>query len=189
MWQLLTNETNKQAARIKTAKPKNYCAKHWTHEATVREMKAFFACRVAIEMLVYKDCYEQYWRVKDNLLTATPGFSKVFFRDWFLAIWSMLHCVDEDDPNLDKMDKIYKSRPIFNYILERFQSHYVPDQELSLDESMIPTKNSLSIKQYIKDKPIRWGLKIFLLTDSKHGYIQENVKMAQPLKTLVSLVI
>ena len=88
MWQLLTNETNKQAARIKTAKPKNYCAKHWTHEATVREMKAFFACRVAIEMLVYKDCYEQYWRVKDNLLTATPGFSKVFFRDQFLAIYS-----------------------------------------------------------------------------------------------------
>ena len=147
MWQLLTNETNKQAARIKTAKPDNYCAKHWT-EATVREMKTFFACRVAIEMLVYKDHYEQYWRLKDNLLTATPGFGKVFSRDRFLAIWSMLHCVDEDDPNLDKTDKIYKSRPIFNYILERFQSHFVSDQELSLDEGMIPTKNSLSIKQY-----------------------------------------
>ena len=83
----------------------------------------------------------------------------------------MLHCVDEKNPTVDKSDKIYKTRSIFNYILERFQKHYVPDQHLSLDEGMIPTKNSLSIKQYIKDKPIRWGMKTFLFTDSEHGYI------------------
>ena len=35
---------------------------------------------------------------------------------------------------------------------------------------MIPTKN-LSIKQYIKDKPIRWGIKTFLWCDSMNGYI------------------
>ena len=47
----------------------------------------------------------------------------------------------------------------------------MPNQELLLDEGMIPTKNSLFTKQYINDKPIRRGLKIFLLTDSEHGYI------------------
>ena len=52
----------------------------------------------------------------------------------------MLHCVDEKNPTVDKSDKIYKTRPVFNYILERFQKHYVPDQHLSLDEGMIPTK-------------------------------------------------
>ena len=36
---------------------------------------------------------------------------------------------------------------------------------------MIPTKNKLSIKQYIKAKPIRWGIKTFLLCESKSGYI------------------
>lgn len=175
LWQLLSAETNNQAARVKVDKQNNYVAKSWT-DTTVPEMKAFFGVRIAIEMLVHKDRFEQYWRMKNNFLTVTPGFAKVpemtmIIRDRFLALWSMLHCVNEDDPNLDKTDKIYKTRPIMNYILERFQRHYVPDCELSLDEGMIPTKNSLSIKQYIKDKPIRWGLKTFFLTDSVHGYI------------------
>ncbi|XP_064647459.1 piggyBac transposable element-derived protein 4-like [Lineus longissimus] len=170
LWELLATETNRQAAHLKTAKPNNYVAKNWT-DCTVIEIKAFFGRRVAMEMLIHKDRYEQYWKVKKNMLTVTPGFPKVFCRDRFLAIWSVLHCVDEQDPALDKTDKIYKSRPIFNYILERFKRHYTPEQELSLDEGMIPTKNSLSIRQYIKDKPIKWGIKTFLLTDSENGFI------------------
>lgn len=36
---------------------------------------------------------------------------------------------------------------------------------------MIPTKNSLSFKQYIRLKPIKWGIKCVLLCESKTGYI------------------
>ena len=83
----------------------------------------------------------------------------------------MLHCVNERNPAVKKTDKIYKNRPIFDLIVANFQQHYVPACELSLDEGIIPTKNSLSIKQYIKDKPIKWGLKTFLLCESKTDYI------------------
>ena len=100
-----------------------------------------------------------------------PGFSKVFTRDRFLAIWSFLHCVDKGNPNLDKTDKIYKTRPILNYILEKFRHYYVPACDLCLDEGMIPTKNQVSIKQYIKDKPVKWGIKTFILCESKTDYI------------------
>ena len=47
----------------------------------------------------------------------------------------------------------------------------MPRQYTSLDEGMIPTKNRLAIKQYIKDKPIKWGIKSFLLCESETGYI------------------
>ena len=33
------------------------------------------------------------------------------------------------------------------------------------------TKNRLAIKQYIRDKPVRWGIKSFLLCEAKTGYI------------------
>ena len=79
-----------------------------------------------------------------------------------------MHRVDEQNPEVNKMDKIYKSQPI---IVAYFQRHYVTAYELSLHEDMIPTKNSLSIKQYMKDKPIKWGLKTFFLHKSKAGYI------------------
>jgi hypothetical protein len=79
--------------------------------------------------------------------------------------------VNEDNPDLDKSDKIYKVSPVFEHLLQKFKHYYVPGQNMSLDEGMIPTKNKLSFKQYIKNKPIRWGIKIFILCDAENGYI------------------
>ena len=56
-------------------------------------------------------------------------------------------------------------------MLPLFRRYYSPRQQLSLDEGMIPTKNRLAIKQYIRDKPVRWGIKSFLLCEAKTGYI------------------
>ena len=68
-------------------------------------------------------------------------------------------------------DKIYKVRPMLDRMLPLFRRYYSPRQQLSLDEGMIPTKNRLAIKQYIRDKPVRWGIKSFLLCEAKTGYI------------------
>jgi len=106
VWNMLVTETNRQAEYVRADKPSSYHAKNFI-PMTVHEMKAFFGCRVAIEMLVQKDRYEQYWRMKDSCLISTPGFGKVFTRDRFLAIWSLLHCVNEQDPAVDKHDKIH----------------------------------------------------------------------------------
>lgn len=86
LWQLIVNETNNQANREKAAKPNHYNAKSF-YSVTINEMKAFFGCRIAIEMLIHKPRYEQYWRQKDNSLTITSGFNKVFTYDRCLAIW------------------------------------------------------------------------------------------------------
>jgi hypothetical protein len=85
VWNLIVKQTNLQAEYVKAAKPNNYCAKSFI-SVTVPEMKAFFGCRVAMEMLIHKHRYEIYWKAKDSWITATPGFGKVFTRDMFLAI-------------------------------------------------------------------------------------------------------
>lgn len=170
MWKLITDETNRQAEYVKAKKPNNYVAKSFT-PVTVEEMQAFVGCRVAMEMLVDKNRYEQYWRQKNCWLTRTPGFADVFTRDNFLALWTMLHCVDEESADIDKGDKIYKVRPILDHLLKNFTQFYVPNCELSLDEGMIPSKNHLSFKQYIRLKPIKWGIKCVLLCESRTGYI------------------
>ena len=69
------------------------------------------------------------------------------------------------------LTKIYKVRPMLNRMLPLFRRYYSPRPQLSLDEDMIPTKNRLAIKQYILDKPVRWGFKSFLLCEAKTGYI------------------
>ena len=82
-----------------------------------------------------------------------------------------MHLVDQTDEAVHKSDKIYKVRPMLDRMLCFFHRYYSPRQQLSLDEGMIPTNNRLAIKQYIRDKPVRWGIKSFLLCEAKTGYI------------------
>ena len=37
---------------------------------------------------------------------------------------------------------------------------------------MIPFKGRLAFKQYMKDKPTKWGIKVFVLADATNGYIK-----------------
>ena len=36
---------------------------------------------------------------------------------------------------------------------------------------MIPFKGRLSFKQYMKNKPTKWGIKVFVLSDATNGYV------------------
>ena len=48
---------------------------------------------------------------------------------------------------------------------------YIPHQWVTIDEAMIPFKGCLSFKQYIKAKPTKWDIKVFILGDATSGYI------------------
>ncbi len=67
-------------------------------------------------------------------------------------------------------DYLYKVRKLLDLLSPRFLSEYNPHEELSIDEAMIPFKGRLSIKQYRKDKPTKWGIKVFVLADARNGY-------------------
>lgn len=71
------------------------------------------------------------------------------------------------DPNYDKL---YKIRPYLDRLLQTYKSSYLPTRIQSIDESMIRFKGRSSIKQYMPDKPIRRGYKVWVRADSR-GYI------------------
>ena len=48
---------------------------------------------------------------------------------------------------------------------------YEPSQEIVVDEAMIPFQGRSSIKQYMKSKPVKRGIKVWCLADSANGYI------------------
>ena len=163
--------TNRRAQQTKRDKPNFYHAKNVT-DTTVQEMKAFVGIRLYMEYCCIKLSYRDYWNNEgSDFIGFTPNFRTVMTRDRFLAIWTFLHVIDEEDQAIDKADKIYKVRLMLNTLLKKFQKEIKPNQHLSLDEGMLPTKNRLGIKQYIKDKPTKWGIKSFLLCESDTGYI------------------
>ena len=65
---------------------------------------------------------------------------------------------------------MYKIRPFLEYLQENFENENYPSHNLSMDECMVSFKGRLGIKQYIKDKPNKWGIKVFLCCDSLTVY-------------------
>ena len=47
---------------------------------------------------------------------------------------------------------------------------YQPNAEISIDERMVKSKARFTFKQYIKNKPTKWGFKLWCLCDSESGY-------------------
>ena len=56
-------------------------------------------------------------------------------------------------------------------IVNNFKTHYEPQQNLSVDESMVGFKGRLSWIQYMPKKPRKWGIKIWTQADSTNGYV------------------
>ena len=71
----------------------------------------------------------------------------------------------------DKMLKTWKVQKLIDYLVKRYRDVYTPRHELSVHETMLKFKSRLSIKQYIKIKPVKWGIKLFTLAESTTGYV------------------
>ena len=99
-------------------------------------------------------------------------------RTRFMNILTALHLCDFE---LDRQNEITKSRkepcdhlfklkPIINDLQLACRSHFVPDQNISIDERMVAFKGRIEMKQYIKDKPTKWGFNLWVLASSDTGY-------------------
>lgn len=71
------------------------------------------------------------------------------------------------DPNYDRLHKI---RPMINHLKKKFKETFYPSRHLSVDESMIPFKGRSSMKQYMPNKPIKRGFKVWVLACAETGY-------------------
>ncbi|XP_015369501.1 PREDICTED: piggyBac transposable element-derived protein 3-like [Diuraphis noxia] len=83
-------------------------------------------------------------------------------RGRFFSLRNNLHIVDNNEiPNGNK-DKFIKVRSLYTALQKKCNCLPI-ERNLCVDEQMVPFKGQLSIKQYMKGKPIKWGVKVFLL--------------------------
>ena len=163
--------TNRNAATRQLAGDKSYG--QWA-DISVQELKAYYAVRLLIETN-FKDRIHTAWEGHNDKtwLLAMPGISRVFTRSRYHQITKFLHYCDESDvPARDEPmhDKLYKVRFITDHLGKRFAEEFTPHQQVAVDECMIPFRGRLSFKQYHKDKPTKWGIKVWMLADSQTGY-------------------
>ena len=87
----------------------------------------------------------------------------------------MLHFADNSYwyPTDENRDRLYKIRPVLDYLGDRFQANYTPMKNFSIDEQLLLHKGSLSFKMYIPNKRSRFGIKFFSLCDET-GYLYKT---------------
>ncbi|XP_022625052.1 piggyBac transposable element-derived protein 4-like [Seriola dumerili] len=143
-------------------------------DLTVDDLFSYLAMVVYMG-LVKCSAMVDYW--KGSRLYNFPLPASIISRNKFLNICRTLHIssIKDDEKNDAKRgtpeyDRLCKIKPLYNQIVKACKTHFQPGQHISIDERMVASKAKISMKQYIRNKPMKWGYKLFVLADSSCGY-------------------
>ena len=164
MLQYLVEKTNAYSEKLSTMTLIPHSLYRNWKPVTVEEMKGFIAVILNIGIVQLTNL-KDYWSTDDT--TNFPYFRSVLSRDRFFQIFGMLHVGAPDSTT--KRDKI---QPFLDRLCSVFENAYTPSQEIAVDKSVVSFKGQVSFRQYLKGKPHPWGIKAFVLSDSKTGYLQ-----------------
>ncbi|XP_016390150.1 piggyBac transposable element-derived protein 4-like [Sinocyclocheilus rhinocerous] len=138
------------------------------------ELYSYIALVIYMGLLGAKNIID-YWSGKE--IYRLPFPKSVMSRSRFQAIsWNLHLCDPEDDrENSQKKgtqayDRLFKIKPLYNDIVSACKTYFHPDRQLAGDERMVATRARIGIKQYMKDKPTKWGYKLYVLADSACGF-------------------
>lgn len=165
-YNLLADETNKYAEYCR--KKDNQGVEKW-YEVSAAEIKAYIGILIFMGIVILPEI-EDYFTSE---FCDCPLVRKAMTRRRFQLISKFLHLTDEEEKPIDNCidsDILYKVRPAIN-IAEHYEKYFLPGRELSIDEAMIKFKGRLHFKQYMPAKPIKWGIKVWVIADSSTGYV------------------
>ena len=98
-----------------------------------------------------------YWEMcldSQNTIVAS-----LFTRNRFLNVLQYLHLADNNNPNT--RDKSSKVNPFLRMMNKSCLENFIPEKNISIDESVVPYYRRHDYKQYIQNKPVKLGYKLW----------------------------
>ncbi|XP_040289776.1 piggyBac transposable element-derived protein 4-like [Bufo bufo] len=171
LFELFVKETNLYGAQYISNNPSSYYARpgQWT-PTNVEEMKKFLALTFSMG-IVKKTTIRSYWEA--SRIHSTPSFATVMSRQRYEILLKFFHfndnsqCPSNSSPDYDRL---YKIRPLLDYLSEKCLTVYTPSENVSVDESLVKFKGRLHFKQFLPSKRARYGIKLYKLCESTTGY-------------------
>ena len=143
----------------------NSCESNW-RETDIAEMKAWIGIVLLMGYIRLPNNYA-YWST--NPLTRQQGIQQIMTRDRLLTILQFLHLCDNSQalPAVHEVnDRIHKILTFMEQVLIPFwQGGYYPEQDVSVDETLVAFKGRTALMQYKPKKPHKWGLNVWTLPD------------------------
>lgn len=141
----------------------NHC-KNWK-DVDMIELKAFIGLLYlgGLNKQGISDCRD-FW---DPLFGITL-FSAAISRSRFQEI---NRCLRFDDKRFrNSNDKFAPIRSLWDIVMANLQRRYVPGENLTIDEQLVPYRGRVSFRQYIPSKPDKYGMKIWWVCNSSNAY-------------------
>uniref|UniRef100_A0A8C4IJE8 PiggyBac transposable element-derived protein domain-containing protein n=1 Tax=Dicentrarchus labrax TaxID=13489 RepID=A0A8C4IJE8_DICLA len=165
----ILNNTNDNAARRKAS------GMHFKWSPFTVENFYIFLAVILYSGMVHVHSRSDMWRREWPYDFTFPR--SCMTRDTFEAIFWSLHLCDikEDEENQKKKgtpeyDRLFKIKPLYSQIVTACNSLFQPCREISIDERMVASKARIGFRQYMRDKPTKFGYKLFVLAESCSGY-------------------
>jgi hypothetical protein len=168
----MVTETNRYADQYIEANPnlpRHSSVRKW-QQLDIPEFEKFLGLTLLMG-IVKKPVIDMYWST--HPLLTTDAFNMSMKRDTYRNILRFFHFNNnQNEPNRHdpQRDRMYKIRPLIDILNEKFQAAIQPEQQLSLDETLLLYKGRIAFRQYIPAKRARFGIKIFQLCEATSGY-------------------
>ena len=141
------------------------CTKSYGYELSLDDLNKFIGV-IVFSCFNKRLSQRDYWS-KDEFLRAEPVASCMSVKK-FENIKSKLKLHKPDEEN--KEDRIWRVRSFINVIKKNVLQFGFFSTALSVDEMMLKYYGRCSLKQFIKSKPIRFGIKMWGVASS-NGYL------------------
>ncbi|GMF45621.1 unnamed protein product [Phytophthora fragariaefolia] len=166
----VNEQYQKQVAR-EQKKPEQIRVKlEQTPPITGRDLGVFIGLLVARTISPNKEKLQHHWKTTDEGAIPRGCFGRFMARDCFAHVSRNLHFRSNTDPRA-ATDRAWKLRPVIEALQETFRAGYMPPPVMAFDEAMFPSRSSFNrMRVYMKDKPHKYGTKLFMLCCSQTAY-------------------
>lgn len=135
-----------------------------------KEIKSFIAINLIMGIKKLPS-YCDYWSSRAELRDSC--ISSIMSRNRFAWMLSNIHINDnsvQPDRDAPNYDKLYKVRPLLDILSETYKNALKPSKNQAIDESMIKFKGRSLLKQYMPNKPVKRGYKVWIRAEES-GYV------------------
>jgi hypothetical protein len=137
------------------------------------EIYVFVGIAIAMALNPRKGGFPQYWQTGNVGGLVGAHFGRYMTLRRYTALRRYLHFTDnstdvpQDHPNFDKLKKLRCVVDTFNSQSKKF---FTLGDTVSVDEAMVKFFGRCFMKQYMANKPTKYGFKLWSLNDPHTGY-------------------